>query len=151
MYVFERTQEIPVSVEQAWDFFSSPKNLKEITPSYLGFDIKSELPEKMHEGLFIMYMVKPIFGIPMEWVTEITHINKGRFFVDEQRKGPYRIWHHEHHFEPTPKGVRMFDRVSYELPFGLFGQMVHPLLVKPKLVEIFNFRFDKVEKLFGKV
>ena len=150
MYVLERTQSVPVSVEKAWDFFSSPANLKEITPDYLGFHIKSHLPDKMYEGLFIRYTVKPLLGIPMEWVTEITHIKDQEFFIDEQRKGPYKIWHHEHHFEPFDGGVRMFDRVSYELPVGILGRMMHPVLVKGKLDEIFNYRFKKVEELFGK-
>jgi ligand-binding SRPBCC domain-containing protein len=151
MYVLERTQSVPVSVEKAWDFFSSPKNLQVITPDYLGFEILSDLPESMYEGLFIRYNVRPLLGIPLEWVTEITHIKDHEFFIDEQRKGPYKIWHHEHHFEAFDGGVRMFDRVSYELPMGLLGRMAHPILVKGKLEEIFAYRFKKVEELFGKV
>ncbi len=151
MYVLEREQKIPVEVQKAWDFFSSPKNLQVITPNYLGFEILSTLPDQMYTGLFIRYNVRPLLGIPLEWVTEITHIRDQVFFVDEQRKGPYRIWHHEHHFEPFDGGVRMFDRVSYELPLGVLGKLAHPLLVKGKLNDIFNYRFQKVEELFGKV
>jgi ligand-binding SRPBCC domain-containing protein len=149
MYVLEREQSIPIDLDKAWAFFSSPKNLKEITPDYLGFEILSDLPEHMYEGLFIRYTVRPLLGLPLEWVTEITHIKEGEFFVDEQRKGPYRIWHHEHHFEAYNGGVRMFDRVSYELPLGALGKLAHPLLVKGKLNEIFQYRFDKVDELFG--
>ena len=149
MYVLEREQSIPIDLDKAWAFFSSPKNLKEITPDYLGFEILSDLPEHMYEGLFIRYTVRPLLGLPLEWVTEITHIKEGQFFVDEQRKGPYRIWHHEHHFEAYSGGVRMFDRVSYELPLGALGKLAHPLLVKGKLNEIFQYRFDKVDELFG--
>ncbi len=150
MFVLERTQELPISVEKAWEFFSSPKNLQVITPSYLGFEIKTTLPERMYEGLFIGYTVKPLLGIPLEWVTEITHIKEHKFFVDEQRKGPYTIWHHEHHFEAIEGGVRMLDRVSYQLPMGFLGKMMQPILVEPKLKEIFNYRWNKVEELFGK-
>jgi ligand-binding SRPBCC domain-containing protein len=150
MFVLERTQELPISVEKAWEFFSSPKNLQVITPSYLGFEIKTTLPERMYEGLFIGYTVKPLLGIPLEWVTEITHIKEHKFFVDEQRKGPYTIWHHEHHFEAIEGGVRMLDRVSYQLPLGFLGKMMQPILVEPKLKEIFNYRWNKVEELFGK-
>ena len=150
MFVLERTQDLPIPVEKAWDFFSSPKNLQVITPSYLGFQIKTQLPEKMYEGLFIGYTVKPLLGIPLEWVTEITHIKENVFFVDEQRIGPYSIWHHEHHFEAIEGGVRMLDRVSYQIPLGFLGKLAHPILVEPKLKEIFNYRWNKVEELFGK-
>ena len=150
MFVLERTQDLPIPVEKAWDFFSSPKNLQVITPSYLGFQIKTQLPEKMYEGLFIGYTVKPLLGIPLEWVTEITHIKENVFFVDEQRIGPYSIWHHEHHFEAIEGGVRMLDRVSYKIPLGFLGKLAHPILVEPKLKEIFNYRWNKVEELFGK-
>ena len=150
MFVLERTQDLPIPVEKAWDFFSSPKNLQVITPSYLGFQIKTQLPEKMYEGLFIGYTVKPLLGIPLEWVTEITHIKENVFFVDEQRIGPYSILHHEHHFEAIEGGVRMLDRVSYQIPLGFLGKLAHPILVEPKLKEIFNYRWNKVEELFGK-
>lgn len=150
MYVLEREQSIPVELEKAWDFFSSPKNLQEITPDYLGFQIRSTLPQKMYGGLFIIYTVRPLLGIPMEWVTEITHVEELKSFIDEQRKGPYKIWHHEHHFEAFDGGVRMFDRVSYELPLGPLGKLAHPILVKGKLNEIFEYRVKKVEELFGK-
>jgi ligand-binding SRPBCC domain-containing protein len=133
---------------EAWDFFSSPKNLQVITPPYLGFEIQSELPEKMYPGLFISYKVSPVLGIKLNWTTEITHVNEPHFFVDEQRVGPYTIWHHEHHFVQKEGGIEMTDIVSYKLPFGFLGRLVHPLLVAPKLNEIFAFRFKKVDELF---
>lgn len=148
MYVLERTQELPVSVAQAWEFFSSPHNLAKITPKDLGFEVLGAVPERMYEGLFINYHVSPLFGIQMKWTTEITHVKDQQYFVDEQRIGPYRIWHHEHFFEPTENGVRMIDRVHYALPFGILGRLVHPWLVKPRLEEIFNFRFKAAEALF---
>jgi ligand-binding SRPBCC domain-containing protein len=150
MYVIERTQELPVSLAEAWDFFSSPKNLAKITPKDLGFQVLGSVPEQMYEGLFIHYHVSPLFGIRMKWTTEITHVKEHRYFVDEQRIGPYRIWHHEHFFEATDNGVRMRDVVHYALPFGILGRLVHPWLVKPRLEEIFNFRFKAAEVLFPK-
>lgn len=150
MYTLERIQRIPISLEEAWDFFSSPANLSVITPEYMNFRVLNGLPERMYEGLFINYKVSPLLGISLGWTTEITHIRDHEFFVDEQRVGPYRIWHHEHHFKELSGGVEMLDRVSYEIPFGILGKALHPLLVGPKLKEIFDFRFKKVEELFGK-
>ncbi len=149
LHQFTQEQIVPTTVEQAWQFFSSPRNLPLITPPDLGFEVLSELPETMFPGLFIRYRVRPLFGIPIEWVTEITHVEDGRFFVDEQRIGPYKIWHHEHHFESVDAGVRMIDRVSYCLPFSPLGDLVHPWLVKPRLEHIFAYRTEQVEKRFG--
>lgn len=129
-------------------FFSSPDNLAKITPKYMGFDVKTSVPKQMYEGLIIAYTVKPVLGIPVEWVTEITHIKDKAFFVDEQRKGPYTLWHHEHHFRELDGGVEMTDIVSYIIPFGMIGRIIHPFLVKPKLKEIFEYRFKAVDELF---
>jgi len=148
MYQLKRVQLIKTDLATAWDFFSSPKNLQVITPPYLGFEIKTELPEKMYEGLFINYKVSPLLGIKLDWTTEITHVKEPFYFVDEQRVGPYSIWHHEHHFVETDAGIEMTDIVSYKLPLGFLGKMVHPFLVAPKLQEIFNFRVNKVDEIF---
>lgn len=150
MYQLKRTQFVKTDLQTCWDFFSSPKNLKEITPDYMGFDILVDVPEKMYEGLMIEYIVKPLLGIPMTWVTEIKYVHDKEFFVDEQRKGPYKIWHHEHHFKEVEGGVEMTDIVSYEIPLGVLGKIAHPIIVKNKLDEIFNYRFKKVEEIFGK-
>ena len=112
----------------------------------MGFDVKTELPEKMYEGLMIEYTVKPLLGIPMNWITEIKTVKELEFFVDEQRKGPYKIWHHEHHFKEVEGGVEMIDIVSYELPLGFLGKIMHPILVRKKLEEIFDYRFRTVEE-----
>ena len=112
----------------------------------MGFDVKTELPEKMYEGLMIEYTVKPLLGIPMNWITEIKTVKELEFFVDEQRKGPYKIWHHEHHFKEMDGGVEMTDIVSYELPLGILGRIMHPFVVQKKLEEIFDFRFKAVEQ-----
>ena len=148
MYQLKRTQFIKTDLKTAWDFFSSPGNLKKITPQYMGFDVRTELPEKMYEGLMIEYTVKPLLGIPMNWITEIKTVKDLHFFVDEQRKGPYKIWHHEHHFKVKDGGVEMTDIVSYELPLGILGRVMHPFVVQKKLEEIFDFRFKAVEELF---
>ena len=150
MYQLKRTQFIPADLQTCWDFFSSPQNLQVITPDYMGFKVLTENPEHMYPGLIIAYKVKPLLGIPLSWVTEIKHVRENDFFVDEQRIGPYKLWHHEHHFKEVEGGVEMTDIVSYALPFGLLGRMVHPLLVKKKLEEIFEYRFKKVEEIFGK-
>ncbi|MDA7762172.1 SRPBCC family protein [Crocinitomicaceae bacterium] len=146
MYQLKRTQFIKTDLKTAWDFFSSPGNLKKITPEYMGFDVKTDLPDKMYEGLMIEYTVKPLLGIPMNWITEIKTVKELEFFVDEQRKGPYKIWHHEHHFKEVDGGVEMTDIVSYELPLGILGRIIHPFVVQKKLEEIFDFRFKAVEQ-----
>ena len=149
MHQLKRTQRLPIDLPTAWAFFSSPKNLATITPDELGFTILSDLPEKMYPGLFIKYKVTPLLGIPLTWVTEITHVDELRFFVDEQRVGPYSIWHHQHFFKEIPGGVEMTDIVDYKLPFGLLGDLFHPILVKGKLEHIFKYRWEKLVKLFG--
>ncbi len=150
-YQFTATQKIPASVEQVWDFISSPKNLKEITPAYMGFEITgANLPEKMYPGMIISYKVSPLFGIKMTWVTEITHVENHRYFVDEQRMGPYAMWHHQHKIEAIEGGVLMTDIVSYQPPLGFLGVIANALFIRGKLKEIFDFRTVAVEKKFGK-
>ena len=149
MYQLNRTQSLPIDLRTAWEFFSSPQNLSVITPPEMGFIVRSELPEKMYPGLFITYTVRPLLGIPVTWVTEITHVSEGAYFVDEQRVGPYRIWHHRHFFKEIPGGVEMTDIVDYQLPLGILGKLVHPFLVGPRLNAIFDFRFKKLVELFG--
>lgn len=150
MYTLERTQRIPISLKEAWNFFQNPSNLSKITPSEMGFETLSEVPEKMYPGLFIHYKVSPLFGIKMNWTTEITYVQEPNYFVDEQRVGPYAIWHHEHHFKEIEGGVEMLDRVNYKIPFGVLGKIAHPIVVKSKLEEIFEFRIRAVEEIFGK-
>jgi ligand-binding SRPBCC domain-containing protein len=149
MYQLKRKQFVKTDLKTCWDFFSSPQNLKRITPPYMGFNIKFDLPEKMYEGLMIEYSVKPVLGIPMTWITEIKTVKDNLFFVDEQRRGPYKIWHHEHHFKEVEGGVEMTDIVSYELPLGIFGKFAHALFVKKQLEEIFNFRIKMVDEIFA--
>lgn len=150
IYQLHKKQNLPVSVEKAWDFLADPKNLRTITPDYMGFNILKGAEREMYEGQMIQYLVTPILGIKTKWVTEITHMKKPDYFVDEQRFGPYSLWHHKHFLKEIDGGVEMKDIVDYKLPFGILGQAVHPIMVKPKLEEIFNYRFKKLEELFGK-
>ncbi len=150
MYQLKRTQIVKTDIDTCWKFFSSPANLAKITPKYMGFDVLTSVPKEMYEGLMIAYTVKPLLGISMNWVTEITHVKDRNYFVDEQRKGPYKIWHHEHHFKVIDGGVEMTDIVSYELPMGVLGRLAHPILVRKKLEEIFDYRNKVIEEIFGK-
>jgi len=144
-------QKVPATLEEVWDFISSPANLKEITPDYMGFDITSkDLPEKMYPGMIISYRVSPLMGIKTTWVTEITQVKDKHFFVDEQRVGPYSIWHHQHILEPIENGVLMKDIISYVPPFGFLGAIVNGIIIKKKLNEIFEYRNEAVAKRFGK-
>jgi ligand-binding SRPBCC domain-containing protein len=146
----ERTQWLPISLDEAWDFFSSPKNLNEITPPEMVFEIQSKVPPKMYEGLFITYRIKPMFNIPLKWVTEITHVKDRTFFVDEQRVGPYKIWHHEHHFEPQDGGVLMTDILHYDVGKGILGKIANALFVDKKVQGIFDYRYQLLEQKYGK-
>jgi ligand-binding SRPBCC domain-containing protein len=151
IFTLKTHQIVKTSLDEAWDFFSSPANLKVITPPTMGFDIiTKEVANKMYEGQIISYKVKPLLGIPMTWVTEITHVKDHQFFVDEQRKGPYSMWHHEHHFKAVPEGVEMIDIISYIPPMGFLGTIANQILIKNQLKTIFDFRFQKVEALFNK-
>lgn len=149
VHTLECTQVFPASLAEAWDFFSSPRNLERITPKALDFQILSDLPPRMYAGMMIRYRVRPLLGIPLTWVTEITHIEEGVRFVDEQRVGPYRMWHHEHHFRELEGGkIEMLDRVTYQLAGGWLSEPVHGLVVRRQLAEIFAFRTEAVKRLF---
>lgn len=149
IYTLHTKQNLPISLEEAWDFLSSPKNLKTITPDYMGFNILSGADKPMFPGQIIQYIVTPVLGIPTKWVTEITHVQNKEYFVDEQRFGPYALWHHKHFLKEIPGGIEMEDIVDYKLPMGILGQLVHPILVHPKLKEIFDYRQKKLIELFG--
>ena len=149
IYTLKVVQDLKTNLGEAWAFFSNPKNLSKITPKEMGFNITSETPEFMFEGQIISYKVSPILGIKLNWVTEITHVKDNLFFVDEQRFGPYTMWHHEHHFEEIEGMIRMTDKVSFKVPFGFFGRLLVPILVKPQLKKIFNYRFEILEKKYN--
>ena len=149
IYRLHKKQNLPITANQAWNFLSDPKNLKTITPDHMGFNIVSGADRDMYSGQIIQYIVTPILGIKTKWVTEITHCIEHKYFVDEQRFGPYSLWHHKHFIKKIDGGVEMEDIIDYKLPFGWIGQLMHPILVKPKLEEIFRYRTQKLEGLFG--
>ncbi len=148
----KEVQIINASIEEVWDFISSPNNLKKITPEYMGFDITSaELPEKMYPGMIITYKLSPLPGIKINWMTEITHVKELSYFVDEQRMGPYTMWHHEHHLEKTEDGqVKMTDLITYITPLGFLGAFANEILIKGELKKIFDFRRAAIDNYFGK-
>lgn len=140
---------IPRSAEEVWDFFSRPENLNAITPEDMSFQILSDIRGvRMYEGMIIRYRISPIPGIRMHWVTEITQVREGYFFIDEQRFGPYAFWHHQHHFHPVDGGVMMEDILHYKVPFGWLGTLVDALFVSRKVEQIFSYREKAVERIF---
>jgi ligand-binding SRPBCC domain-containing protein len=151
LYSLQTKQFIKSDMETVWLFISSPINLSVITPSQMGFDIisKKEDAEKMYAGQIIEYFVKPILGIKMYWATEITHVRYLEYFVDEQRVGPYKIWHHQHFINKVEGGVEMADIVHYKPPFGIFGKMANFLFIKRQLKTIFHYRFNKINEIFN--
>ncbi len=150
LHTLEQEQTLPITMAEAWDFFSSPANLDEITPDDLGFKITSPLAGKMFDGQIITYRVRIAPLVHVKWVTEIKCVEEGRAFVDEQRFGPYKFWHHRHEFEEVPGGVLMRDKVHYALPFGPIGTIAHALFVRRKLEWIFGFRRELLARRFGK-
>lgn len=143
-------QKLPISLEKTWEFFSDAHNLLTITPPFLNLKVTNEVfGDEVYAGQIISYKVKPLAGIAVSWTTEITHIVKEKMFVDQQIKGPYKLWHHQHHFKSIEGGTEMTDIVHYRLPLGLIGELAHPI-VRRKLTEIFTYRFDKINELFGK-
>ncbi len=149
-YQFIQTQKLPSSIDEVWDFISRPENLKDITPAYMGFAILSNLQgQKMYAGMLVSYIVKPIMGIPLKWLTEITHVVDKSYFVDEQRMGPYKMWHHQHKIEIIDGVVLMTDIISYIPPLGIIGTIANSLFIKKQLKEIFEFRRLALEAKFG--
>lgn len=144
-----RTQLIPADPASVWDFFSTPRNLDYLTPPGLRFRILSDLPARMYQGQLIEYRISPLPGVWLRWLTEIRHVREGAYFVDEQRAGPYRFWYHEHHFEPVSGGVRMTDRVTYEVGWGPLGWLADRLWVRRQLEHIFDHRRERVATHFG--
>ncbi|MBX7110975.1 MAG: SRPBCC family protein [Dehalococcoidia bacterium] len=145
---FQATQLISAPLDEAWAFFSDPRNLSAITPPDMGFEITSEVPDHIYPGLFVTYRVRPLLGVPVEWVTEITQVDEGSRFIDEQRMGPYRLWHHEHTFRPAGDMTEMRDVVYYALPFGRLGALALPV-VRSRIERIFEYRADVLDERFN--
>jgi ligand-binding SRPBCC domain-containing protein len=151
VYSIERVQCIPASLEKVWDFFADPARLSSITPPSMQFQVISrDRGDRIYAGQIIEYRLRPLPWLRVCWMTEITHVKQGVYFVDEQRRGPYSLWHHQHHFRDTQRGVEMTDIVHYEIPFGFIGSWVNGLFVKRQLKEIFRYRFERVEEIFGR-
>lgn len=149
LHRFETEQTLPIGRDEAWQFFSDPRNLAVITPPDMRFEVTSPLPERVYAGLLITYRVRPLFRVPVQWVTEISHVDEGNYFVDEQRLGPYRVWHHQHHFSEVAGGIQMRDIVHYAVPFGPFGDLVDRLVVARRVERIFAFRRRVLAQRFG--
>ena len=145
---FEATQLVQVSLDEAWTFFSNPRNLAAITPPDMAFEVTSPVPEHVYPGLIVTYRVRPLLGIPVDWVTEITHVVERERFIDEQRMGPYRLWHHEHTFRAVGDITEMRDVVYYALPFGRLGGLAHAI-VRPRVEHIFEYRAEVLSEMFG--
>ena len=149
IYTLYKRQKLPITLDVAWEFLSNPKNLSTLTPKEMNFTIISNVDKPMYAGQIIQYNVTPIAGIKAKWVSEITHLVEGKYFVDLQLYGPYAFWHHKHFIHEVDGGVEMEDIINYKVPFGILGQIVHPFLVKPKLEEIFDYRQKKLIEIFG--
>jgi ligand-binding SRPBCC domain-containing protein len=150
-HYIKTVQKLPVSLEQAWDFFAHHANLEKITPPGMAFRIiSSHHGELMYPGQIIEYKLKPLFGIPVYWMTEITQVKDKVYFIDKQIRGPYSLWHHQHHFRAIEGGVEMTDIVHYRNPMGFIGRIANTLFIRNKLGKIFEFRFNKAEEIFGK-
>ena len=150
VYTINREQFLPITLEEAWAFFSAPENLKKITPPHMGFHILSiSGGARMYAGQIIRYKVNVLPMMTMHWVTEITHVREPFFFVDEQRVGPYTLWHHQHHFEEVPRGVMIIDEVNYAIPFGMLGRLANQLFVQREVNSIFDYRHKILEGMFS--
>lgn len=149
-YQFTQKQVIHSTIEKVWEFISSPHNLKTITPDYMGFEVLSNShSDKMYEGMIITYKVSPVLGIKLNWMTEITHVKELEYFVDEQRIGPYKLWHHQHKIESIANDVLMTDIVTYVPPLGFLGAIANSIFIKKQLKEIFNYRNRAIDKIFA--
>ena len=150
-YLLTWEQSMPIPLEDAWDFFSSPLNLTKITPKEMKFNVTSPFTAdtKMYEGMIITYKVSPVLGIKLDWMTEITHVKEHEYFVDEQRFGPYALWHHQHHFKSIKGGVHMKDILNYAIPYGPIGTLANKILVKKQVSKIFEYREKAIVDMFG--
>lgn len=149
VYKLHRVQLLHTSLEEAWNFFNSPKNLQAITPSFMKFEIKDIFGDEMYAGQVIEYRVRPLLGIPLYWMTEITHVKDRQYFVDEQRFGPYKFWHHQHHFKEVENGVEMTDLLHYKIPYYFLGDVANRFLVRNKVAKIFDYREKKIKEMYG--
>ena len=150
VYSLYSKQNVPAPIGDVWKFFSDASNLLNITPPHLNLKVTNEIyGDEVYAGQVMTYKVKPLLGIPFSWMTEIRHVEPLKYFVDEQRKGPYKLWHHQHHFKTIEGGTEMIDIVHYRLPMGLLGSMANEWMIKKELRKIFSYRYNKIIELFG--
>ncbi len=150
IYNLHKTQKLPITLDKAWEFLCNPANLSKLTPPEMHMNIISGADRPMYAGQVLQYSVTPLAGFKTKWVSEITQYEDKKYFVDLQLYGPYAFWHHKHFVHEIDGGVEMEDIIDYKVPLGFLGQLMHPILVKPKLDDIFNYRTQKLEELFGK-
>ena len=148
IYQFRSKQFLPINIEIAWEFFSNPNNLRTITPPWLNLEVTTQLESRMYAGMIITYLVRPILNIPATWVTEITQVHVPNFFVDEQKFGPYKLWHHQHVFREAKNGIEMEDIVNYAVPLGFIGRLANNLIISKKIKSIFEYRTEILNKMF---
>jgi ligand-binding SRPBCC domain-containing protein len=152
IYNLKRTQFLPIPLTEAWAFFSTPNNLEKITPKHMGFVILYKSGgDKMYPGQIIRYHVNALPFMKVNWMTEITHVHEPFFFVDEQRFGPYALWHHQHHFKEVAGGIEMTDEVNYAIPYGVIGRLANWLFVERQVNAIFDHRFKVLENYFSQL
>ena len=151
MKIYEKRWQtvVPGEMDEVWEFFSNPANLQKITPKEMNFEILTDLKDvSMYPGMLIRYKVSPIAKIRMNWVTEITSVKPFEYFIDEQRFGPYALWHHEHRFEKTTEGILMSDILHYGVPLGFIGQIVNEIMISRRIDHIFEYRQDIIKEIF---
>jgi ligand-binding SRPBCC domain-containing protein len=149
IYTLQQAHFLPATLNEAWTFFSTPENLALITPEKMQFRIEyNSGTGQVYAGQLIRYTIEILPGIRSPWLTEITHVSEGRYFIDEQRIGPYALWHHQHHFKAVAGGVEMTDIVNYAIPFGIIGRLANRLFVEQQLNAIFEFRSQAVARYF---
>lgn len=149
LYHIDAVQRVPIPLEQAWEFFSNPSNLAQLTPEEIGFEITGDLSDSMYPGQILTYNVRPLAGIKMQWATRILQVEPMQYFIDDQLTGPYEIWHHQHHFKAIKGGTEIRDIVHYAIPWYALGPIGHTIAIQPKLYEIFAYRESKTIELFG--
>ncbi len=151
IYCLNRSINIPVTESEAWNFFSNPNNLSVITPKSMNFEVSKVDTDNIYNGQHIHYTVSPLFGISMKWTSLILDVVKQKCFTDVQVNGPYKYWHHKHIFEKISGGIKVIDKIHYALPFGCIGSILHPILVKNRLDQIFGYRNSKIKEIFGEI
>tara|TARA_B110000444_G_scaffold244587_1_gene264189 strand:- start:563 stop:1060 length:498 start_codon:yes stop_codon:yes gene_type:complete len=150
LFTLYAKQTVETKVDVLWDFFKKPSNLNKLTPQDVHFKIKSGKSDDFYEGKIISYKIQPFKLIALNWVTEISHVKEGSYFIDNQVSGPYKMWHHEHRFKSNTDGTtEIIDKVKYKVPFYILGRLMHKILIKRKLLEIFTFRQKQINDLFN--